>query len=126
MGRTAKFFRRQQKSNLLTGPKRRRRGRSLPRNRDQIWWNNDSNKGRKFMINIRESNYGHLNTSKGGVANSTFIKLVIIAFSMLVAAEAWAIDRWVDILATSPPGTGCGPLAGYKTIGAAIAASSPG
>src|SRR5881628_2994516 len=55
-----------------------------------------------------------------------FASLVMLSFSVLLAGQALAATHYVDPLAaSSPPGTGCGTSAGYKTIGAAITAASP-
>ena len=54
--------------------------------------------------------------------------VMMLAVFVLLTERAWAATtRWVDVAAASPPpGSGCGTSAGYTTIGAAIAASSPG
>src|SRR5437667_12883645 len=60
-------------------------------------------------------------------SKSSLLPIVILTLSVLFSGQAWATIRWVDAAATSgPPGTGCGTSAGYKTIGAAIADSTPG
>jgi len=61
-------------------------------------------------------------------SKSSFLPVVMLALAVFMQERAWgATVRWVDFLATSPPpGTGCGVLAGYKTIQDAINAASPG
>src|SRR3989442_1519022 len=52
--------------------------------------------------------------------------VVILTLSLILPEQAGATIRWVDALAPSSPGTGCGPLAGYTTIQAAVNAASSG
>jgi parallel beta helix pectate lyase-like protein len=62
-------------------------------------------------------------------SRSSFLLVVILTLSVLVAGSAWAAatTHWVDAAAAStPPGTGCGTSAGYITIQDAINAASPG
>src|SRR5436853_6441988 len=55
------------------------------------------------------------------------IVAVFTIFLMLDGVRAYAIDRWVDAAAISPPpGSGCGPLAAYRTIQDAVNAALPG
>jgi nitrous oxidase accessory protein NosD len=60
-------------------------------------------------------------------SKSSFLSLVMLTSALLLPRQAWTATHYVDAAAAaSPPGTGCGASAGYKTIGAAIAVASPG
>src|SRR5438105_3249100 len=61
-------------------------------------------------------------------SKSRFLPVVMLALAVFMQEQArGATVRWVDLTAASlPPGTGCGPMAGYKTIQDAINAASPG
>lgn len=60
-------------------------------------------------------------------SQSSFVLAVLLSFSALLPGQSWAATLWVDAAAASPPpGTGCGPLAAYTTIQAAINAASAG
>jgi hypothetical protein len=63
----------------------------------------------------------------GPTSKSSFLSLVMLAFSVLLTKQAWATTHWVDALALGPaPGKGCGTSAGYTTIQAAVTAAAPG
>src|SRR5438045_7315176 len=82
------------------------------------------------MSSRSDSHSIYVSTIKSKLIRSALkstLLVVVFTFSLVAPTQAWAITRWVDALAASlPPGTGCGPLAAYKTIQDAVNAALPG
>src|SRR5437660_932044 len=81
---------------------------------------------KKINARVEPTTQGTLQITTGLLRFPAIVATFTILL-MLQGVTAHAMIRWVDHLAaSSPPGTGCGPLAAYSTIGAAVAASSSG
>src|SRR3989442_1791491 len=82
----------------------------------------------KTTSSTHYTNHKIVNRSPGhATARISSMAVITLAVCLFLSQDASAVVRWVDNLAASlPPGTGCGPLAAYKTIQDAVNAASAG